>query len=73
MNDEAKEKINYYLCCLSKSFEGCGVHNRTGLPGLFKFSDLSNEIENGVAEGRLICSRINYSSNDKQDESQRYL
>ena len=53
------EKINYSLRCLSKSCEGCGEHNRTGLCGLFKFFDLSNEIEirnyREITKGQLIC------------------
>ena len=64
MYDEVNEKINYSLCCLSKPYEGCGVHTRTGLSGLFKFSDLSNKIKKGVTEGQLVCSKINHSFQD---------
>ena len=63
MDDEVNEKKNY-LCSLSNSYERCGVHKRTGLSGLFKFSDLSNEIEKGVTEGQFISSRINHSFHD---------
>ena len=64
MYDEVNEKINYSLCWLSKPYEGCGVHTRTGLSGLFKFSDLSNKIKKGVTEGQLVCSKINHSFQD---------
>ena len=57
MDDEVNGNINYLLCCLSKSYKGCGVHKRTELSVSFKISDFSNEIEKGVTEGQLICSR----------------
>ena len=61
MDDEVNGNINYLLCCLSKSYKGCSVHKRTELSVSFKISDFSNEIEKGVTEGQLICSRINHS------------
>ena len=57
MDDEVNGNINYLLCCLSKSYKGCSVHKRTELSVSFKISDFSNEIEKGVTEGQLICSR----------------
>ena len=57
MYDEVNGNINYLLCCLSKSYKGCSVHKRTELSVSFKISDFSNEIEKGVTEGQLICSR----------------
>ena len=57
MYDEVNGNINYLLCCLSKSYKGCGVHKRTELSVSFKISDFSNEIEKGVTEGQLIYSR----------------
>ena len=54
MDDEVNEKINYSLCCLSKSYEGWGAHKRTRLSGLLKFSDLSNEMRKELLEDSLF-------------------
>ena len=54
MDDEVNEKINYSLCCLSKSYEGWGAHKRTRLSGLLEFSDLSNEMRKELLEDSLF-------------------
>ena len=56
--DELYEKINYSLCCLSKSYEGCGVHNRTAFSGLSKFSDLSKKIDKRVTDSLFALESI---------------
>ena len=57
-------KVDYSVCFLSKSHGTCGIHKKSRPSGLFKFSELSDEIEKGITEGELISSRLHQHLSD---------